>query len=181
MPSTPCSTMQSSTRRCPSASMSPEGVNGVGAIGNTPVHLGNAGSDKTTSRERGGYMSVATKLRRRPVPSGGLCALYHPARVSQHANVQRSGPAGSGVGRTECPHRGPFAASRRVAIPAVRSRPSPAPSAESLPRPTIAGEPAPAPPDEQNVIEPLRKPRLLGTGDDGLEQDSRCAQRPRSE
>src|SRR3954469_16338309 len=36
MPSTPWSTMQSSTRRWPSRSSSPAGVKGVGAMGKTP-------------------------------------------------------------------------------------------------------------------------------------------------
>src|SRR5206468_2288880 len=38
IPSTPCASMQSSTRRCPSRSSSPDSVNGVGAIGNIPVN-----------------------------------------------------------------------------------------------------------------------------------------------
>src|SRR6266508_2630627 len=38
IPSTPWSTMQSSTRRCPSRSTSPAAVKGVGAIGKTPAN-----------------------------------------------------------------------------------------------------------------------------------------------
>ena len=38
MPSTPWSIMQSSTRRWPSTSTSPDGVNGVGAIGKIPAN-----------------------------------------------------------------------------------------------------------------------------------------------
>src|ERR1700682_3088033 len=36
---------------------------------------------------------------------------------------------------------------------------------------------SPPPPHEQNIVEPLGKPCLLGTGGDGLQQDAGGAQR----
>src|ERR1700756_1476142 len=53
-------------------------------------------------------------------------------------------------------------------------------SRQSLFGSRAAGELAPAPSYEQNVVEPLRKPGLLGAGDDGLEQDARVPDRARS-
>src|SRR6478752_10217560 len=86
MPSTPWSIMQSSTRRCPSRSRSPEGLKGVGAIGNTPVHRGDTGAGTSTSRVGsadfvGTPSDDAARSPELPAAQAGLSSSYCPPKV----------------------------------------------------------------------------------------------------
>src|SRR6476469_5395800 len=97
MPSTPWSTMQSSTRRWDARSSSPPSVNGVGAIGKMPVRAGVVEVlMQSSATTRDAPRSRPTLHERRTPSARGIRSALPPARAGRAGKPRCPPTAGSG-------------------------------------------------------------------------------------